>query len=83
MGIKTSLGKLKFSKGFKHLLSLIEDNGFEILPITTDHALIVSTLDFIHRDPFDRVLIAQGMHNNMIIITKDQNIKRYCVPTTW
>jgi PIN domain nuclease of toxin-antitoxin system len=74
IAIKISLNKLRFPNGFKHLLDLIEDNGFDILPITFDHAIALSTLEFIHRDPFDRILIAQCLIEKLTIVTKDENI---------
>jgi PIN domain nuclease of toxin-antitoxin system len=58
IAIKISLDKFRFPKGFKHFVDMIDENGFEILPISFDHAMILSTLEFIHRDPFDRLLIA-------------------------
>lgn len=83
IAIKVSLDKLKFPQGFKHLLELIEENGFELLPISIEHAITVSKLKFIHRDPFDRLLVAQSKNNSLTIITKDENIKKYDVPTIW
>ena len=83
IAIKLSLDKFRFPKGFKHFLDMVEDNGFEILPITFEHAIELSTLEFIHRDPFDRLLIAQCMADKLIIVTKDDNIKRYNVKTIW
>jgi len=62
---------------------MVEDNGFEILPITFEHAIELSTLEFIHRDPFDRLLIAQCTIDKLIIVTKDDNIKRHNVKTIW
>ena len=62
---------------------MVEDNGFEILPITFEHALELSTLKFIHRDPFDRLLIAQCIVDKLIIVTKDDNIKQYNIKTIW
>lgn len=59
IAIKISLNRLSLSKGFMHFLNLIEDNGFEILPISIEHILTVAKLDFIHRDPFDRILIVR------------------------
>ncbi|MEK7719623.1 MAG: PIN domain-containing protein [Bacteroidota bacterium] len=47
------------------------------------HALIVSTLEFIHRDPFDRLLIAQSQKENLTIVTRDENIKKYSIQTIW
>ncbi|MGM0479373.1 MAG: type II toxin-antitoxin system VapC family toxin [Bacteroidota bacterium] len=78
-----SLGKFKFDEGFKKFIDLIEDNGFEIIPISFDHALTVSTLDFIHRDPFDRLIISQAIIDNLTIITRDKYIGKYDVNTTW
>jgi PIN domain nuclease of toxin-antitoxin system len=83
IAIKISLDKFRFPKGFKHFLDMVEDNGFEILPITFEHAVELSTLEFIHRDPFDRLLIAQCMADKLIIVTKDDNIKRYNIKTIW
>ncbi len=83
IAIKISLDKFKFDKGFKKFLDLIEDNGFEIIPISFDHALTVSTLKFIHRDPFDRLIISQALTDNLTIITKDEYIEKYDVKTTW
>lgn len=83
ISIKISLGKFKFPKGFKHFLNLVEDNGFEILPITFEHAIELSTMELLHRDPFDRLLIAQCIADNLTIATKDENIKRYNITTIW
>jgi PIN domain nuclease of toxin-antitoxin system len=83
IAIKISLDKFRFPKGFKHFLDMVEDNGFEILPITFEHAIELSTLEFIHRDPFDRLLIAQCMADKLIIVTKDDNIKRYNIKIIW
>ncbi|MEI6821813.1 MAG: type II toxin-antitoxin system VapC family toxin [Bacteroidota bacterium] len=83
IAIKLSIEKFKFTKGFKHFLDMVEDNGFEILPITFEHAIELSTLEFIHRDPFDRLLVSQCIVDKLIIITKDINIKRYKIKTIW
>ena len=83
IAIKLSLDKFRFPKGFKHFLEMVEDNGFEILPITFDHALELSTLEFLHRDPFDRLLIAQCKTDDLVFVTKDENIKRYKIKTIW
>jgi PIN domain nuclease of toxin-antitoxin system len=83
IAIKISLDKFRFPKGFKYFLDMVEENGLEILPITFEHAMVLSTLEFIHRDPFDRLLIAQCMADNLILATKDDNIKRYNIKTIW
>ena len=83
MAIKISLGKLKIPKGFEYFLKLIEENGFLVLPIEIEHTVVISTLDFIHRDPFDRVLIAQSKTNKIPIVTRDNTIRLYDVETIW
>ena len=83
IAIKISLGKIKFPKGFKHFLDMVADNGFEILPITFEHAIELSTLEFLHRDPFDRLMISQCIADKLIIVSKDDNIKRYNIKTIW
>lgn len=60
---------------------MVEDNGFLMLPITIEHTLMVSNLEFIHRDPFDRILIAQCKCENFTIATEDENIKLYSTKT--
>ncbi|MBK8807428.1 MAG: type II toxin-antitoxin system VapC family toxin [Bacteroidales bacterium] len=83
IAIKISLDKFRFAQGFKYFLDMVADIGFEILPITVEHALELSTLEFIHRDPFDRLLIAQSISDNLIIVTKNDTIKRYNIKTIW
>lgn len=61
MAIKISLGKLEIKHPFEQILTQIYENGFEILPITFEHTLIISKLPFHHRVPFDRLIIAQAM----------------------
>jgi len=82
IAIKISLRKLEFA-GFSGLANLIAANGFEILPITFEHTLKVAELEFIHGDPFDRILIAQAMVDHLAIISKDKNIKKYPVEVLW
>ncbi|MBL0323706.1 MAG: type II toxin-antitoxin system VapC family toxin [Cytophagaceae bacterium] len=83
IAIKISLGKFQFKEGLKSFMKLIDENGFEILPITFKHALEVSKLEFIHRDPFDRLLIAQAKSDDLILITKDETIRKYQVKSIW
>ena len=83
IAIKISLDKFRFEKGFKKFLELIENNGFEIIPITFEHAITVAALEFTHRDPFDRLIIAQAISDKLTIITKDEYIEKYDVKTLW
>jgi len=83
IAIKISLNKFRFPKGFNNFLEMVDDNGFDILPISFEHTLTVSSLDFIHKDPFDRLLIAQSICDNLTIATKDSFIEQYNVQTIW
>jgi len=83
ISIKISLDKFRFPLGFKRFLEMVDENGFELLPITFEHVMIVSILEFIHRDPFDRLLIAQCKNENLTIATKDENIRKYNIQTIW
>ena len=83
MAIKTSLGKLRINYPFKEVFNQIEENGFETLSIISDHTLLVSQLEFHHRDPFDRLIIAQAIFENMKIISKDESFHKYQVKMIW
>ncbi len=61
----------------------IAANSFSPLPITIHHALMVADLPLIHRDPFDRLLIAQADLEDLTLVTSDAQIRRYGVRTIW
>lgn len=77
MVIKKKLGKLRLPRNWKETL---KDSRFEILPITLDHTYSIESLPLIHRDPFDRMLIAQALVEKATLITGDSKIKKYKVP---
>lgn len=55
---------------YKNFGNRVYENGFELLPISIEHTIIVSTLEYLHRDPFDRILIAQCIGDKLTIATK-------------
>jgi PIN domain nuclease of toxin-antitoxin system len=77
LAIKINLGKLTFEGGVAHFFTMIEENGFELLPVKKDHIKHLETLPLLHRDPFDRLLIASAMAEEMHLISSDSNILRY------
>jgi PIN domain nuclease of toxin-antitoxin system len=83
IAIKISLGKLELRSPFAKISEQIFSNGFQILPITFEDILILSTLPFHHRDPFDRIIISQSFNNNLAIISKDKFFKEYQVNLVW
>ena len=84
IAIKHSLGKLtEFSGGVKLFLSEIYDSPIEIVPVLPQYIEMVEELPYVHRDPFDRVIIATAMCEGMSIITADENIQKYDVKCVW
>jgi len=82
--IKVESGKLKFPQpAGPYLLSRMAENRIETLSISIDHLLALERLPLHHRDPFDRILIAQSMEENWPIITADRIFKKYPVEIIW
>lgn len=78
--IKIQLGKLKLSQPLKELIeSQQETNDLRILPIELAHVLALDALPFHHKDPFDRLLIAQSILEDMTLATVDQKFSAYPV----
>lgn len=61
----------------------MEVEGFEPLPITFAHGKLAGALPPIHRDPFDRMLVAQAVQQGLTVLTRDENIPRYAVRSFW
>lgn len=84
IAIKTQMGKLRFPSNLEQfLLNQVEMNSFTVLPMHLSHALQVCTLPMLHRDPFDRILIAQSQIEQLPILTSDALIFPYEVQTLW
>jgi PIN domain nuclease of toxin-antitoxin system len=76
--------RLKMSDDFDRLLDLIDSElGAVLLPVELTHIRRSATLPWHHRDPFDRILIAQALVENLSILTVDSKIARYQVPVIW
>ena len=61
-------------------LQMVEDSGFERLPITLEHAVAAGRLPLHHRDPFDRMLVAQARLEGLTLMTADATLSAYDVP---
>lgn len=77
MAIKIKIGKLDLSFDLSEVVTHLSRNSIEVLPITFEHILETMKLDDHHRDPFDRLIIAQARCESITIITKDENFSRY------
>ena len=82
--IKVQSGKLNFPRpAGPYVLSKLAENRIERLPISIDHLLALERLPMHHRDPFDRMLIAQSMEEGWPIITVDPVFKQYPIRVIW
>jgi PIN domain nuclease of toxin-antitoxin system len=78
MGIKAAAGKLTIPAD---LVAQLREKRFTPLPVTVEHGLRVGELPLLHRDPFDRLLVAQAQLEGLTIVTRDPRIARYDVQT--
>ncbi len=78
--IKRGLGKLEAPGD---LLPQLEGAGVELLPITARHAELVAVLPLHHRDPFDRLLVAQATLEGLALVSDDEVLRRYDVEIVW
>ena len=84
MQVKSQLDKLTFSSPLSELIEKqISVNGFIILPIELSHVLQLQNLPLHHKDPFDRLLIAQAIAENAMIVSNDSEVRRYSVKIIW
>lgn len=74
--IKMQVGKLDMPLKF---MEAIDDSGFELLNLNVNHLHSLTELDVHHRDPFDRIIIAQAISENLSIITSDATFEKYPV----
>ena len=84
MAIKSSLGKLNLGEPLADFISRrLDAYRFRLLPITLEHMAVVSRLPFHHRDPFDRLLIAQSMVEGLPLVSRDQAFDAYGINRIW
>ena len=84
MQIKIALGKLRLQRTLAEIITDQQTvNGIQILPVHLAHALELQNLPSHHKDPFDRLLIAQAKHEGWHILSTDPEFKAYAVPVVW
>ena len=74
ISIKSEQGKLRITDGFMQILN---ENAFLMLPISWGHALNAGGLPLHHRDPFDRMLVAQAQGETLTLVTRDEKVLKY------
>jgi PIN domain nuclease of toxin-antitoxin system len=84
MAIKASLGKLTVLMPYDAFIpQQLTLNDIEVLPITVEHLAVVSVLTFHHRDPFDRLLVAQSIVEQIPVVSVDPVFDTYSVQRLW
>lgn len=84
MQIKLSLGKLTLASALPELVEdEVKRNQFELLPINLAHVYALSNLPNYHRDPFDRLLIAQAINEQLALVSIDEKFDGYDVERLW
>jgi len=77
ISIKVKLGKLQIKGTIPSIIDDLTENNFELLPINFAHIAKNYELEFHHRDPFDRIIIAQALVEGMQIISRDEQFDKY------
>lgn len=83
IAIKTSLGKLALLKPLQQIIQEVEASEALIIGFSSKQTLLIERMPLIHRDPFDRMLIAQAMSEDLTIVTRDAHFEGYGVPVLW
>ncbi len=84
IAIKISIGKMSLTPLFDVLFPhQLQVNGFELLPIKVNHTSAIVTLPFHHRDPFDRIMIAQAIEEKMNLVSIDAVFDDYSITRLW
>lgn len=82
--LKHQAGKLRIGFALEDLLDYVLDSGnWSILPVLSVHVAALSKLPILHKDPFDRLLIAQAQVERLAILTADGEIRKHPVTTIW
>ena len=84
IAIKVSLGKYRLPTEYGAFVEQqLAANGFELLPIGVSHMAVLANLPFYHRDPFDRLLVAQAFVEGMPLVSSDTAMDQYAVHRLW
>ncbi len=83
MTIKVSLGKLKLSQPLSRVFREVVNLGIEVWPVLPEQLLLLEKLPFHHSDPFDRLIIAQALHQQVSVIGKDPAFVPYEISVLW
>lgn len=84
IAIKYGIGKLSLSRAFSEFIpEQLQINQIDVLPISLPHLATYTELPFYHRDPFDRLIIAQAMVENIPVVSRDRPFQEYSIDVIW
>ncbi|MDR2543571.1 MAG: type II toxin-antitoxin system VapC family toxin [Treponema sp.] len=83
VAIKTGTKKILLDGGLPEFFRMIDENGFYSLSVEREYLQLIPNLHDYHKDPFDRLLVATAIAENMTLITIDENIHKYDVNYLW
>ena len=83
LAIKSSIGKITLSKDVHSLATELHEDGLVLLPVQPEHCSTVASLPFHHRDPFDRMLLAQALTEDFTLLSRDKEFGSYPVRVVW
>ncbi|GAB4022933.1 type II toxin-antitoxin system VapC family toxin [Spirosoma koreense] len=84
IAIKLSIGgKLDLSQSFEQLNRIVWENNITTLPVRFDHTVVIRSLPFHHKDPFDRIIIAQSIVDEMALLSRDGHFDAYSIRRFW
>src|SRR5277367_5643566 len=82
--LKYQVHKLQLRESLSEVLEkVLYHSPWTILAVTPEHLPVLAGLPMLHSDPFDRMLIAQALHEDLTIVTSDEQIQKYKVRTLW
>ena len=77
ISIKSSLDRTGFKVDARRLWRMLLVNGYRELPVTSEHTVAVNELPVLHKDPFDRILVAQARVEGLLLLTSDKIVAKY------
>ncbi|WP_293132183.1 type II toxin-antitoxin system VapC family toxin [Microcoleus sp. bin38.metabat.b11b12b14.051] len=83
ISIKINVGKLQLNRQFEDLPKELQHLNAQILPITFEDTQIYKGLSLHHRDPFDRILVAQTINHSLVLISRDEAFDAYPIQRIW
>ncbi len=84
LAIKISIGKLDMGNNWlQDIQHFMRENAIDSMPIKPQHCDLITNLPLHHRDPFDRMLIAQAQYENLALVTADKSIHQYDIEVIW